>query len=579
MTQPRPEYPRPQFVRDKWLNLNGEWDFYIDSAKSGRERRIWNLPSFEGKIIVPFCPESELSGVNNKDFMECVWYKTKISHPFRDDLDPTDRILLHIDACDYAAEVYVNGVSVGRHIGGYTPFYFDITDALKEGENDITVCADDNLRSGRQPAGKQCMNYYSGGCSYTRTTGIWQTVWLEAVPASRIEKTKYTTVVSENMLTIEATTVNAHNKTFIATVSFGGEYVISGAAPINGDNVRLQIELDGDVHLWSPKHPELYDLDLYIMENGKTTLDHVRSYFGMRTVAYDDAAHRFYINGESIFMRLILDQGFYPTGIYTAPSDSELIADIKRSMDMGFNGARLHQKIFEPRFIYHCDRMGYIVWDEHANWCCDLFAESAWQGYVPEWLSEMERDINSPAVIGWCPFNETQYNQNPWLIKAIYDITKAYDPTRPVIDCSGWKHVATDIVDAHDYDQDPKALYERHMKIGAPDNTDNGIVTTDNRTPRRLSFISEYGGIWWQPENPEKGWGYGNRPASPEEFVERYKGLTEALLSNPYLCGFCYTQLTDIEQEVNGLYYYNRTPKFDPDIIRPITSAKAACEE
>lgn len=577
MEIPRPEYPRPQFRRDAWLNLNGEWDFEIDHGKSGRDRKFYDRPSLDGKITVPFCPESELSGVGSKDFMECVWYKRKIKHPFCDRIKTGDRTILHIGACDYRTEVYVNGASAGTHIGGYVSFSVDITDKLREGENDITICAEDNQRSGRQPHGKQCDGYYSAGCSYTRTTGIWQTVWLESVPASYIKETKYITNPAEGKLIIEAECVGAHGKTFLASVSFGGEYITSDATTISGDTARLDINLDGFVHLWGPGHPDLYDLELFIMD-GKEEIDKVKSYFAMRSVAYDAAAHRFYLNGESVFMRLVLDQGFYPDGIYTASCDGELVADIKRSMDMGFNGARLHQKIFEPRFLYHCDRLGYMVWGEHGNWGLDLACDAAWQGFIPEWLEMLRRDFNHPSIIGWCPLNETQRNQNPVLVRTIYNLTKAYDTTRPVIDCSGWVHVITDILDAHDYNQDPAAFKANYDRLMQGEKV-KGVADFVKEVPADLSFISEYGGIWWQPDNPEKGWGYGNRPGTEEEFIERYRRLTDALLDNTMICGFCYTQLTDVEQEVNGLYYYDRRPKFDPSVIKAINTRKAACEK
>jgi len=575
---PRPEYPRPQMVRDNWLNLNGQWEFEIDRGNSGTDRKLWEKEHLAGEITVPFCPESKLSGVEDKDFMECVWYKKKIAHPFNDKVRSGDRTILHIGACDYLTEVFVNGKKVGDHIGGFVAFSFDITDFLTEGENDLTIRAVDHQRSGRQPIGKQCNGYYSAGCSYTRTTGIWQTVWLESVPATYIKAARYTTtVVDQKHLRIEADCVNASGKLLVAEVYYEGEYVLADTARIKGDSALLDIDMDSDVKLWNVGQPNLYDLNLYIIDEKKNEIDRVRSYFGMREVFYDEAAHRFYINGESVFMRTILDQGFYPDGVFTAPSDAELLADIKRSMDMGFNGARLHQKIFEPRFLYHCDRMGYIVWGEHANWGLDLARIDAWQGFIPEWVEAVNRDFNHPAIIGWCPLNETQGNQNQQLIRAIYNITKSIDHTRPVIDCSGWTHVITDIMDCHDYTQDPVDFKQNFDKlVEGADVIGRHVV---KEVPNTLSFVSEYGGIWWQPDAPDAGWGYGGRPTSEQDFLERYKGLTEALLFNPMICGFCYTQLTDVEQEVNGLYYYDRRPKFDPAIIRAINSQKAACEK
>lgn len=575
---PRPEHPFPQMVREKWMNLNGEWEFEIDRGESGRNRKLWNAEHLKGTIIVPFCPESPLSGVGDKDFMPCVWYKKKLTHPFCEMKDG-DRTLLHVGACDYFTEVYVNGRLAGSHIGGYTPFTVDLTDFLKDGENDVTLYVRDDQRSGNQPIGKQCNNFFSEGCSYTRTTGIWQTVWLEAVPASYIRSARYTTTVLDHPhLRIEADCVNACGKQLVAEIYYAGEYIVADAVRVHGDTAVLDIEMDSDLHLWEPGRGELYDLNLYLVDAQKTTVDKVRSYFGMREVSYDEQAHRFLINGKPVFMRTVLDQGFYPDGVYTAPTDEALLNDIKMSMNMGFNGARLHQKIFEPRFLYHCDRMGYLVWGEHANWGLDLARPMAWKGFLSEWLESVRRDYSHPALIGWCPLNETQGNQDPDLVRMIYHMTKAIDHTRPVIDCSGWTHVITDIMDSHDYNQDPVSFKANLDQLIENKDVDGNHVLGNQKIPKTLSFVSEYGGIWWQPDAPDAGWGYGNRPANEMEFLRRYKDLTEALLFNPMICGFCYTQLTDVEQEVNGLYYFDRRPKFDPAIIRAVNTQKAACE-
>lgn len=551
MNIPRPEYPRPQFVRNDWVNLNGEWDFEIDFGMSGRDRKLYETTKLNSKIIVPFCPESKLSGVEYKDFMNCVWYKKTINIT-DEKLSDGKRTILHIGACDYETEVWVNGKSVGKHIGGYVAFSFDITNNLQAGDNVITICADDITR-GNRPRGKQSHRYYSSGCDYTRTTGIWQTVWLETVPSSYIAYTKYTTDIDNGVLYIETECVNSHGKDITAEAFYNGKKVGANTVAVKGSIAKLAVVLD-ELHFWSIDEPNLYDL--------KLTLDNdvADSYFGMREVVY--AEGKMYINKKPVFQRLILDQGFYPDGIYTAPTDDELIADIQRSMDMGFNGARLHQKIFEPRFLYHCDKMGYIVWGEHASWGLNLTNDGAWQAFLPEWLEALRRDFNHPAIVGWCPLNETHKEQNEWFIKHIYYMTKNFDNTRPVIDTSGYVHVITDIVDCHNYDQNPETL-KKYFEESDPE----------------LTFNSEYGGIWWQPDNPDGGWGYGNRPNSEEEFIARYKGLTEAMLFNPKISAFCYTQLTDIEQEVNGLYYYDRRPKFDPTTIHAITSQKAAIEE
>lgn len=563
---PRPEHPRPQMYRESWINLNGEWQFEIDHGKSGRDRSLYKQTELNSSITVPFCPESELSGINNKDFMECVWYKRKVDIK-SDWLKNGRRTILHIDACDYHTEVWINGDSVGTHIGGYSSFSFDITEKLTKGENTVTVCATDLLRTGEQPGGKQCKEYFSRGCSYTRTTGIWQTVWLENVASSNIHSFKCTPDIYSSSIYFDILCRNANGKKVKATAYFSGKEVGSCEVQIEGKHARFNMELN-ELHLWSCEMPDLYDLVLELDD------DKMSGYFGMRSTHYH--GNKFYLNNEVVFQRLILDQGFYPDGIYTAPTDRELINDIKRSMDMGFNGARLHQKVFEPRFLYHCDVLGYLVWEEHANWELNISKDKAWERFVPEWLEIMERDYNHPSIIGWCPFNETQKDQNVNLVKYVSNMTRAFDSTRPVIDTSGWVHIdgASDLRDKHDYDQNPVTFKERYDQIDKQKKNYDGYVD-DFCAP---VFISEYGGIWWS-ETDVSGWGYGERPKSLLEVIERYRGLTEVLLNNPNIGAFCYTQLTDVEQEQNGLYTYDRKPKIDPAIIKAINSQKAAVEK
>ncbi len=585
MDIPRPEYPRPQLVRDSFVNLNGKWAFEIDFGKSGVERGLIEAKTLNSEIIVPFCPESELSGVGYKDFMECVWYKRDITIPAdwaRDDR----KTLLHIGACDYRTELYVNGKYAGYHIGGFVSFSFDITEYVEPGENQLTLRVTDDVRAGTQPGGKQSHLFYSHRCVYTRTTGIWQTVWLENVPYAYIGSLKMTPDLEKEGVFVEAICHNAHGLALEGAASYGEAQVGSDKASVVGSVARLFIKLS-QMHLWDTKNPNLYDLKLSL--GG----DSVSSYFGMRSVAFGDG--KFYLNGKSVFQRLILDQGFYPDGILTAPTDEHLRADIQMSMDMGFNGARLHQKIFEPRFLYHCDKMGYMVWGEHGNWRLDISKPEAWQGFLPEWLETLERDYSHPAIIGWCPVNETQFNQNPNFVKMLVDMTHAYDPTRPVIDASGWTHVGqiTDVMDIHDYEQNPDVFKQRYDKLKNYEALDKNraktLIWTFEKGTRvmveavvdknkRMIFVSEYGGIWWS-ETSDEGWGYGNRPKSREEFIARYKGLTEALLDNPAICALCYTQLTDVEQEQNGLYTYDRKPKADPKIFYDITSKRAAVED
>lgn len=558
MSIPRSEHPFPQFMREDWINLNGPWQFEIDCGKSGAERKLFEAENLPSEITIPFCPESELSGIGNKDFMDCVWYKRKVVLP---DNFAGKRTILHIGACDYLSTVWVNGAEVGIHRGGYISFSFDITKYLHEGENDITVRAEDENRKGTQPAGKQSNNYNSYGCFYTRTTGIWQTVWLEAVPESYIVSAKYYTKI-DGTVRIDARTANAYGKTLTATA--GG---VSQSAVVCGEHTEITLKIDSP-KLWAPGEPNLYDLTLTLGD------DVVQSYFGIREISAHD--HRFYLNGKSVFGRFILDQGFYPDGIYTAPTDEALKHDIEMSMACGYNGARLHQKIFEPRFLYHADKMGYMVWGEHANWLLDISRPEAWKNFVSEWLEEVERDFDHPSVIGWCPFNETQQNQDPEILKYVYNMTKALDPTRPVIDTSGWFHVKgfCDVVDCHDYEQDPVKFKDKYDKLM----TGGEIGDWTGPYPDSLCFVSEFGGTWWAP-GVKGGWGYGASPADMDEFFNRYEGLVSALLQNDKICAFCYTQLTDIEQEQNGLYTYDRKAKFPVEKLYAITSAKAAAED
>ena len=569
---PRPEYPRPQFARDHWINLNGEWEFQRDHSISGKARKLYEAASFSDRITVPFCMESVLSGIGDTDFCECVWYRKETELP-ADWLADGKRVILNVGACDYRTDVYVNGTSVGRpHRGGYVSFSYDITAALVVGKNVITICATDKLRTWEQPAGKQSIQYASAGCHYTRTTGIWQTVWLECVPAEHIQSVRYTTNVENTSLSISASLCGGAGLTFLAVAYWQGKKVGEASAVATHNRADLILPLS-ELHLWELGKGGLYDLELTLGD------DTVKSYFGMRSLSLDDSA--LVINGKKVFQRLVLDQGFYPDGIYTAPSEQALIDDITRSMACGFNGARLHQKVFEPRFLYHCDRLGYMVWGEHANWGLSCSAPVAWKSFVSEWLEILARDVNHPAIVGWCPFNETHVGngQDDDLIATVAQLTRAYDPTRPVIDTSGWIHVdgATDILDWHDYDQNPETFRQRYLGVA------NGIPVRDSRFcpyPLLPRFISEYGGIKWDVNSKlDNAWGYGNAPKTEEEFLSRFKGLTEALLGNPYITGLCYTQLTDVEQETNGLYTYDRKEKFAPEIFRAILAQKAAIEE
>ena len=568
----RPEYPRPQMSRPDWINLNGAWEYRTDRAESGTERK-WFLPEtdFDERIEVPFCRESVLSGIGDTDFCNCVWYRKKLELPKEWD---GKRVLLHIGACDFETTLWVDGKEVGTHRGGYISFSFDLTPYLTSREPVVVLRVKDDVRAMKQPAGKQSRPYFSKGCYYTRTTGIWQTVWLEAVEQAYIKNTKYYPDIDAKTLTVLATVENADGMTLTAKASYEGKAMGEASAVVHAKQAMLTISLS-ELHLWEVGCGRLYDLELTLGN------DTVKSYFGMRNIGLKDGI--MYLNGKPVFQRLVLDQGFYPDGIYTAPTEQALIDDIERSVACGFNGARLHEKIFEPLFLYHCDRLGYIVWGEHGNWGLNIHDATAWRGFLPEWVEAVERDFNHPAIVGWCPLNETQGDQDVAFVRFLGDVTRAIDPTRLYIEASGWKHVAgiTDMIDVHDYCQNPEEFEATYapLKDGQP---------ISIKLPRRWNieeitkptFVSEYGGIGWDLDDTNgASWGYGNTPQSPEEFISRFKGLTEAILFHPKMGALCYTQLTDVEQEQNGLYTYDRRAKFDPAIFHAILSQKAAIEE
>lgn len=565
---PRPEHPRPQFVRENWMNLNGEWDFLFDFGNSGIERELWNPKVFaQGdvkKIVVPFCPESRLSGIAYVDWMAAVWYHRTVTLNAE---QLSGRVIFHFGAVDYHSVLWINEKKVGEHRGGYSSFEFDVTDFLHEGDNEIVLYAEDDNRTRKQPYGKQSERYHSYACSYTRTTGIWQTVWMEFVPKNYIRYAKITPFAEDGRVTVDVETVGG--KTVSAEAFYEGKKVAQASAAVVGGNASLILN-PCEIHLWDVRQPNLYDLTLKL-DSGDT----VQSYFGIRSIAL--GSDGLYLNGKPLFMRTILDQGFNPEGVYTAPSDEFLRRDIELTMDLGFNGARLHQRVFEERTLYWADKLGYIVWGEYANG--NVMNDARGIGYfLPEWMETVRRDYSHPSIIGWCPENESYWAHDIDEIcqTTYYHVTKQMDPYRPVIDSSGGVHFITDMYDIHEYTQDPARMAEKLAPMkDDPSYVHNPIHQEQlkrNRFSGQPVWVSEYGGTYWNPDEPG-GWGYGNAPKSEEEFAERYAGLTTVLLEHPRICGFCYTQLTDVEQEQNGLYKYDRSRKFSDAIYDRIREA------
>ncbi len=606
MNVPRPEYPRPQFVRPDWLNLNGQWQFEIDAGNSGHARNLnqlgHNLPD---EITVPFCPESSLSGLGHVDFMPAIWYKKRVQIP----ADwKGKQVLLHFGAVDYDATVWVNGIEVGRHRGGFTPFTCSLFELAKAGE-EIEICLrarDDNETP--KPRGKQSQRFENHGCLYTRTTGIWQTVWLEPVSKAHLLRPRITPEVGPGRFRLEQRVQNGTPELKVRATLKDKDGVITTQTTDLGYDLTPRLDLDIPTerrHLWAPGAPTLYDIDIELLDAKGKVVDKTSSYAGLRGIAIDGKAIR--INGEVVFQRLVLDQGYYADGIMTAPSDEALIEDIELSMKAGFNGARLHQKVFEERFLYHADRLGYLVWGEFGDWGCryqsvDNNAQHHGITFAAQWAECLERDYSHPSIIGWCPLNETYQPLRDEITElddaahALYWITKLMDTTRPVLDASGYSHRVpdTDIYDSHDYAQDPKkfAQNQKGLAKGKP------YVNGEKDKPMSIAyrgqpyFVSEFGGIHWNPQARKLknvwgedsdaktvSWGYGKSPQDLEEFYHRFDGLCAVLLDNPDMFGYCYTQLTDVFQEENGVYGFDREEKFPMERIRAAQVKRAAIEE
>lgn len=585
----RPEHPKPQFQRDKWMNLNGEWKFAFDFGASGDQKGWQDDPSaLDMTIQVPFCPESKLSGIGYTDFIPAVWYSREFAIPtdWRG-----DRVFLHFGAVDYDCRAWVNGTLVGRHYGGQVSFSFEITQALREGPNTLTVCAVDDTRSTLQPLGKQSYEWASVGCRYTRTTGIWQTVWLEARPASFINSVRIVPDLDGGRFVFTPSfDKTARGMQFRAAVLSDGEEIAASTCTASS-GLSLEVHLP-DARAWSPADPHLYDLQFELIRNGQP-VDIVHSYAGLRKFHIE--GNKFYLNNKPIFLAFVLDQGFYPDGIWTAPSDGELKADIERSKAVGFNGARLHQKVFEERFHYWADRLGYLTSAEIGDWGPNFDKPQGMHNLQREWMESVLRDVNHPSIVTWTPFNESVRGwkfdreiHRQWVQETV-DLTRALDPTRPVNDASGYVHVDTDIYSLHNYEQDVEAVKALYADLTPDARKSFCRVMTPEAAMiygGQPVWVDEYGGTWWR-EQADAGagrdhsvsWGYGNRPASIEEVYARIEGLTAALKSHPNIAGFCYTQLTDVEQEQNGVYTYDRKLKFDPNRLKRAFGAPAAIEQ
>lgn len=590
---PRPEHPKPQFQRENWINLNGAWNFAFDFEEKGGESGYMGRPTeWDKKILVPFCPESELSGIGYTDFIPAVWYKRTFDVP---DSWRTGRVFLHFGGVDYESQIWVNGNMVGHHYGGAVSFSLDISESLVEGDNELVVYVQDDVRSGIQPAGKQSRTKIPSGTIYSRVTGIWQTAWLEARPESHIESVRVIPNLDDSRFVLTPVIQNFHdNLEFKATLRTEKGKIVASAV---GSTSGLPIVLDVvNPRVWEPDEPYLYTLEFELLENG-ISIDFVKSYTGLRKFHVE--GNKIFLNNKPIFLRMALDQGYYREGLWTAPSDEALKMDIKNALAIGLNGARLHQKVFEERFHYWADKLGYLTWAEFPDWGLGIVhkidapvSPVGIANHKREWREAILRDRNHPSIITWTPFNETGDGARVNLelhrraIQDVVDLTRALDPTRPLCDASGHSHVDTDIYGIHDYMNDEDVFTKRYAGVDVSDPESAWHTDFDIQVPYtgQPYIVAEYGGVFWEPDYKQReavekpwlrNWAYGK---SSKEYVKHLETLTTVILNNPNIAGFCLTQLYDIEGELNGLYTYDRKLKFKKRALKKIFAAPAAIE-
>ena len=581
MTLPRNEYPRPQFQRSQWINLNGEWTYEFDFARCGDAKGLSKSRGFANKIIVPFCPESKLSGVRHTEFIEQIWYHRKLEIP--DDYAGKN-VILHFGGVYHDSVIFLNGEEVFRHVGGSSPFAIDLTGKAEPGKAyDLVVMAHSDVRSGKQPLGKQAPWLKSRGCSYTRTTGIWQTVWMEAVSPQGLANCRIIPNFDDGSFAFMPEFYSVQNGLKFTVEVFDGDKKVADGSCLAGNGNVVVVKLDAP-KAWDTADPFLYDIRLTVTEKNGEVMDEVKTYAGLRKIHLENG--RYYLNNKPIFLRLVLDQGFYEDGIWTAPTDDALRKDIQLSMKAGFNGARLHQKIFDERFHYWADKLGYLTWGEFPSWGIGFWTELgtgtpeydyALRNMLTEWADIVCRDFNHPSIITWTPLNETccylDLVEHRRFLTDIYKLTRQLDCTRPVNESSGYVHAKTDVWTVHCYDQTVETLRDAvsGVRNDAPVWMKDKAVEACAYTGQPY-VVDEYGGISFIPADrrpyAENTWGYNTELLTKEQAEERIVSLTKCLVDNPKVCGYCYTQLTDIEQEQNGIYNYDRTPKFDEEKIR-----------
>lgn len=587
------EYPRPQFVRSQWINLNGEWDFAYDDSNCGlKDKWFTNKNIFAGKIIVPFVYQSNLSGIAAREPHDIVWY----TRNFQTDQKEDELVLLHFGAVDYQAHIFLNGKLVKEHEGGNTPFEVDITPFLEEaGEQSLTVRAFDPHMDETIPRGKQFWEASSRGIWYTNSTGIWQTVWLEYVNIKHLQKASFTPMFDDGKVNITCSAYGVNNEDILTyEIFYKNNKIYKGEINFCKDKLSWDVDIIQEMIFrtnfhengcsWTPETPNLFEVHFSIKDSlGKIT-DQIESYFGFRKIHTENGM--VYLNNKPYYQKLVLDQGYWPDGLLTAPSDESLKQDIELAKQMGFNGCRKHQKTEDPRFLYWADKLGYLVWGECAS--APMYNETAAGRLMKEWTEIIERDYNHPCIIVWVPLNESWGVPNihgsktqQHFSQAMYHFLHALDKTRLVISNDGWEMTKTDICAIHNYmhgqKQETKKYHDYKDALSTAETLINSPSTCWDIYAKGFSYqgepilLTEFGGIGFDTSG-EKGWGY-TSVNNAEDFLEDYQRIINAVYASKGLWGYCYTQLTDVEQEINGILAYNRKPKCNLSKIKEMNDS------
>jgi len=564
-------YPRPQLERAEWFSLDGEWEFSMDPQA---ECKLPDQPRWDRHIHVPFSPETPASGIGDTGFYRGCWYRRQFDVPR---LNPGDRLLLHFGAVDYSARVWLNGHEVARHEGGYTPFCADITTCLiTGGAQNVVVAVEDDPADLAKPRGKQDWQLHPHSIWYPRTTGIWQSVWMERVPASYIGSIRWTPNVERWEIGFEAWLDGERKEGMTLNVKlFARDQMLADDtyAVVAGEVHRRVAFSDPGIDdyrnalLWSPETPTIIHAELKLCDSAGNLVDEARSYTALRSIGVQ--GDKFVLNGRPYQLRMVLDQGYWPETGLTAPDDEAFRRDVELAKAMGFNGVRKHQKIESPRYLYWADTLGLMVWQEMPS--AYRFTKISIERLAHEWMDAMSRDFSHPSIVAWVPFNESwgvpDLPDSPaqrHYVQALYHLTKTLDATRPVIGNDGWESVATDVVGIHDYDDQPERLAKRYIVDEIPrlfkrERPGGRLLLLEGQPSEQPIMLTEFGGIAFSPDAAGT-WGY-SRTDSGDELGKRYFNLLKVVRSLPLLAGFCYTQFADTYQEANGLLYSDRRPK------------------